>query len=213
MIRKALLGIIASALAATAALAQVNVVPQVGVTSAYLGKQTYSSAFFGLVPVSGGTDIVCIAGSATKSVRVQQIKIWGTAATAVQTLPLNLVRRTSADTGGTAASTTANPGVTTQIAKRETGNATATATLISYTANPTIVDSAPTYLDSQLLTMPIVTSAVSALPVDFNFAKDVENLLQAPLLSGAAAQLCVNIAGATITNAAAWNGSISWIEE
>lgn len=213
MIRKVLLGIIASALAASAALAQVNVVPSVGLTTGYLAKQTFSSAFFGLVPVTAGTDVVCIAGSATKAIRVQQIKIWGTAATAVQTLPLTLLRRVSVDTGGTAATTTANPGVTTQISKREAGNGTATAVLISYTASPTIVDTAPTYIDSQLLTMPIVTSAVTAAPVDFNFAKDAENLLQVPLLTGVAAQLCVNIGGATITNAAAWNGSITWTEE
>lgn len=206
--------VLAALLGATSAIAQVNVVPTVGMVTTYLPKATYSSAFFGLVPVSAGTDVVCITGSASRTVKVQRITIWGTAATAVQTLPLNLVRRASADTGGTAATTTANPGVVTQISRRDPNTSSAaTAVLTSYTANPTIVDAAPTYIDSQLLTMPIVTSAVSALPADFNFARDIENLLAPPTLYGVAQQICVNINGATITNAAAWNGSIVWTEE
>lgn len=216
MIRKLLLGIIASALAATAALAQINVVPQAGVTSGYVPKNTYSSAFFGLVPVvTSGTDEVCISGSATKVVRVQRITIWGTTATAPQTVPVSLLRRASLNTGGTAATTTANPGVTTQIASRDTGqnpNTSATAVLISYTAAPTVVDTAPVYIDSQLMVMPIVTSLMTASPVDFYFSRDAENNIQIATLRGAAQQICVNI-GAALTNASAWNGSIVWTEE
>src|SRR5437879_13199191 len=77
-------------------VAQINVVPQTGITTGYLPKVTYSSAFFGLVPVvTSGTDEVCITGSATKVVRVQRITIWGTTATAAQSVPLALVRRRS----------------------------------------------------------------------------------------------------------------------
>ena len=206
----AALGLVASA---TIALAQVNVVPQVGVTSSYLARQTYSSAFVGLVPVSGGTDVLCIAGSATKTIRLESIKIWGTTATAIQQLPVLLLRRTVADTGGTPATTTANPGVTTQIASRNTSNGTPTATLISYTANPTINDSAPTYVDSAEMVMPIVTSSVVAQPVVFDYAKDAVNLMQHPTLVGAAAQFCININSATVSNASLWNGSVTWIEE
>jgi hypothetical protein len=211
--RKFLALALGAALLVAPAAAQVNTVPQTGVQTAYVAKTTYSSSFFGLVPVvTSGTDQVCISGSATKTVRVQRITIWGTTATAPQTVPLSLVRRASLDTGGTAAGTTANPGITTQIAKRDTSTAAATAVLVSYTAAPTIVDSAPTYIDAQLLAMPIVTSVMSAVPVDFHFARDTENLLQPPTLVGVAQQLCVNNAAA-LTNASAWNGSIVWTEE
>src|SRR5437879_6044179 len=141
--------------AASPAVAQVNVVPQVGITTGYLAKTTYSSAFFGLVPAASATDVLCIAGSATKVVRINRITIGGTAGTLVN-LPVQAVRRVTADTGGTAALTTANPGITTQIASRDTGqatNASATAVLISYTANPTITDSAPVYLDSNMMAL------------------------------------------------------------
>lgn len=216
MLKRLMIGVALAATLASAALAQVNTVPQVGVTTGYAAKNTYSSAFFGLVPVvTSGTDEVCISGSATKIVRVQRITIWGTTATAPQAVPLNLVRRASLDTGGTAAATTANPGIATQIASRDTvqnGNTTSTAVLVSYTAAPTIVDTAPVYIDSQLLSMPIVTSVMPPTPADFYFGRDTENNIQVATLRGAAQQICVNI-GAALTNASAWNGSIVWTEE
>src|SRR5438128_330451 len=87
--------------------AQVNIVPQTGITSGYTPRITFSSAFFGLVPVTtSGTDEVCISGSASKVVRVQRITIFGTTASNTQNVPLALVRRVSLDTGGTAATTT-----------------------------------------------------------------------------------------------------------
>jgi len=210
----AFLGAVALAATLSGAFGQgVNTVSQPGLTTGYLPKVTYSSSFFGLVPVTtAGTDQVCITGSASKTIKIQSIKIWGTTATATQNVPLLLLKRVTADTGGTAASTTANPGITTQIAKRDPGSPAATATLISYTAAPTVNDSAPTYVDSAILAMPIITSVEAAQPIDFNYARDVENFLQPLTLSGAAMQACVNNAVA-LTNASAWNGVIVWTEE
>jgi len=213
--KRILLGALGLLALCTAALAQVNTVPQVGLGTGYVPKATYSSAFFGLVPVvTIGTDQICITGSANKIIRLQRITIYGTTTTGAQVVPLNLVRRASADTGGTPATTTANPGVTTQINRRDTGVAgAATATLVSYTAAPTIVDAAPTYIDSQLLAMPL--GLVSTQPpglVDFYFGRDLENNLAAPTLRGAANQICVNN-GTALTNASVWNGSIVWTEE
>jgi hypothetical protein len=210
LLSSALIGV---ALVATSIHAQVNTVPQVGVLSNYQGKTTYSSAFVGLVPVTAGTDVICIAGSATKTVKLQSLKISGTTATAVQSLPVVMLKRVTVDTGGTAASTTANPGTTTQIMSRSATNAAASATLISYVANPTITDTAPTYLDAASLTMPVVTTAAIIVPLVFDYARDNANLLQPPTLTGAAMQICANIQGVTVTNASVWNGSLTWTEE
>lgn len=212
---KRIVGAALAALFTTSALAQVNFVPQAGITSGYYAKQTYSSAFFGLVPVTGATDVVCIAGSATKTVRLVDVKLSGTVATAAITFPIQIVRRATADTAGTAATTTANPGVATQIASRDTGqglNTSSTATLISYTANPTINDTAPVYLDSQLLSLSLTTAAAYSV-TDFNFGFYNEDNVQAPTLRGAAQQICVNFGAVTLANAAALNGVITWTEE
>jgi len=214
MIRKLLLGTVAGLTLSGAASAQVNVVPQVGTTAAYLAKTTYSSSFFGLVPPASATDMVCIAGSASKIIRVQRIVIGGTAGTLVS-LPVNVVRRASLDTGGTAASTTANPGVTTQIASRDTGiagNTSATATLVSYTAVPTINDTSPVYLDSAMMTLNNFTTASNPLMTAFDWSRDIENLIQVPTLRGVSQQLCVNFNSVSITSGVL-NGQITWTEE
>src|SRR5882762_6677988 len=132
-LRTLLAGALIIALAfATPAWAQVTTVPQIGLGIGYVAKVTYSSAFFGFVPFTGATDEICISGSATKVVRVNRIVLGGTAS-AIINVPITVLRRASLDTGGTAASTTANPGITTQIASRDTGqapNLSATAVLV-----------------------------------------------------------------------------------
>ena len=195
------------------AFAQVNTVPQQGLGIGYVPKVTYSSAFYGLVPGASATDVVCIAASASRTVRLQRIEIGGTG-TAVS-LPIQLVRRASLDSGGTAASTTANPGVTTQIASRDTTLATnlsATATLISYTAVPTINDTSPVYIDSNLLGV-VATTVGSPTPMSiFDFAYAIEDNLQVPSLAkGSTQQICVNFGGVSTTSSL--NGTIVWTEE
>ena len=213
-IRSALLTALLLGLSAPA-FAQVNTVPQTGLTTGYLPKTTYSSAFFGLVPPASATDMVCIAASATKTVRVQRIVLTGSAATAVA-VPIQVVRRASLDTGGTAATTTANPGVTTQIASRDTTvatNASASATLISYTAVPTINDSAPVYVDSTVLGLAATSVGVVSAPTVFDWSRDIENLLQVPTLAkGSTQQLCVNFGTTSITTGVL-TGQITWTEE
>lgn len=205
---KAALGGVALLATPLSAQAQ-NTVPQVGVTSGYLAKVTYSAAFFGLVPPASATDLVCIAGSASKTVRVQNVKIGGTAGTLVS-LPLNLVRRVTVDTGGTAALTTANPANT--IAKRDVNVATASAVLISYTAVPTITDASPTYIDSLMLTLPTTAAGTVTAPAEFNYARDNASLLQPPVLAGIAAQICVNLNAVSVSSGLI-NGVVTWTEE
>ena len=195
------------------ASAQIAAVPQVGLTTGYLAKNTYSSAFFGLVPPASATDEVCITGSATKIVRVDRIAIGGTAGTLVS-LPIQVVRRATADSGGTLATTTANPGVTTQIASRDTGqatNASATAILASYTAVPTINDTAPVYVDSAMMILNTTATASPQVTV-FDWSRDIENNVQVPTLRGVAQQLCVNFNAVSISSGVL-NGSITWTEE
>ena len=194
----------------TPALAQVNTVPQTGVTSGYAPRgQTFAAAFIGLVPAASATDLVCIHGSATKTIKLQSLKLSGSAGTLVS-LPVTLVRRASVDTGGTAASTTANPANT--IAKMDTINATATAVPISYTANPTINDSSPTYIDSAELTLPVTSAGTVIVPLEFNFARNNSQLLQTPTLRGTAQQFCANLNAVSVSSGVI-NGTLVWTEE
>lgn len=184
-------------------------VPQTGVTWGYSPYgQTYSAAFIGLAPAASATDVICIAGSATKTIALQSIRLSGSAGTLV-TLPITLVRRAAVNTGGTAAGTTANPA--NNVSKRDTGNATHTAVPIAYTANPTITDSSPTYLDSQSLTLPVTSAGVATVPLYFDYNAGNSNLNQAPLLKGAAQQLCLNFNAVSVSSGVL-NGSLTWTE-
>lgn len=192
-----------------AASAQVNVVPQVGLVTSYLEKTTYSAGFVGLVPAASATDVICLAGSATKTVTLRSIKLSGTAGTLVS-IPVSLTRNAAADSGGTAATTTANPA--NAITKRDTNNPTATATPISYTANPTINDAAPTIFDSAELTLPTTAAGTVIRPTVFDFSRENIGLLQPPRLRGAAQQICVNLNAVSVSSGLL-NGMLEWTEE
>ena len=153
--------------------------------------------------------MICLAGSATKTVTLQQIRLSGTAATLV-TLPITLVRRAAANTGGTAATTTANPA--NNISKRDTTNGTASAVPIAYSANPTITDSSPTYLDSAALTLPVTTAGVATVPLDFDYRLSNVGLQQAVVLRGIAQQVCLNFNAVSVTSGVL-SGTLVWTEE
>lgn len=207
-IHKALLGLALVGALAAPAFGQVNVVPQVGLITSILKKSTYSSVALALPPAASATDIACIAGSATKTVVVRRVSISGTAGTLV-TAPFTLVRRASVDSGGTAATTTAN--WANNIAKHDTLSGAATATLISYAANPTINDTSPTYLRSDELTLPVTSAGTVVRPliwepdIPFTFA-------QGYVLRGVAQQLCINLNAVSVSSGLL-HASITWTEE
>lgn len=192
------------------ALAQVNVVPQVGVTTSYLARQSYSAVWIGLAPASTTTDLICISGSATKKIVLRQIKLSGSAGTTLS-LPVTILHRASLDTGGTVASTTANPANT--ISKREQANGAATAVLISYTANPTIGDTTPTYIDSAQLAVSLTTMATVSIPVTFDWINNNVGLIQPPVIAkNSTEQICVNLNSTSLASGLL-TGSITWSEE
>lgn len=198
------------ALAATfPALAQVNNVPQVGVYQGSVSKATYSAVALALPPAASATDIACIAGSATKTIKVTKIELSGTAGTLVSA-PFTLVRRTTADTGGTAATTTANWANT--ISKADTNDPTPSATLISYSANPTINDTSPTYIRSAYATLPVTSAGTSIVPIKWDFANDLSQQARSLTVRGAAQQLCINLNGVSVSSGLV-HANITWTEE
>ncbi len=199
------LGLILGLLASAAA--QVNVVPQVGVTSAYVKQKTYSAASVGLVPASSATDIFCISGSSSAAISVKQISISGTAGTLV-TAPFTLLRRTTLDTGGTA-TTTALP----VAAPNMSSDPAATATLTAYTANPTINDASPTYFRSSTLTLNTTGTTVQASPLVWSFGErigDFAKALDIPKAS-TAQQYCINLNAVSVSSGVL-NIDITWVE-
>lgn len=190
------------------AFAQVNTVQQVGLITSILKKSSYSAVALALPPAASATDIACIAGSSTKTIIVRRVSVSGTAGTLVSA-PVTLLRRTSVDSGGTAATTTANWANT--ISKRDANDASATATLISYSANPTINDTSPTYVASAYTTFPVTSAGVAIVPTvweldtPFSFVKGV-------VLRGTSQQACINLNAVSISSGLL-HISIDWTEE
>jgi len=209
MIRKLLLGFLAGLTLTGVASAQaINVVPQVGVISAILKKASYSAVALALPPAASATDIACIAGSATKTINIHKIVISGSAGTLV-TAPFTLVRRASLDTGGTAATTTANWANT--ISKRDTTDPAASATLISYSANPTINDASPTYIASAELTLPVTSAGTVTRPLIWDFDTPF-SFVKGVVLRGASQQACINLNAVSVSSGLL-HVAIDWTEE
>lgn len=197
-----LLGFAFSAQAQCISVGGVNNVPQPGMACLSEPSVTsYVATGIAIVPAASATDIACITGSATKTVRVELVRVVGTG-TAI-TIPVVLAKRASANTGGTA---TTGGAIPVPYALDST-NAAATATTVAWTANPTIVDTTPGVTDIQFLGLAATTTSTAG-NVTFNYTDRL--YMQAPILRGIAQQLCVNLNATSPT--ASLSVSFRWTE-
>lgn len=170
----------------------INSVPRSGVSCPSDSiAPTYAATGVGIAPASSATDIACITGNATNVVRVQQVRVSGSAGTLIS-LPVLITKHTVVNTGGTAATSTALPVPN----KLDSLNPSPVATTTAYTANPT-VDATATILDAGIVTLNVTTVAGGA-PTTFSWTTRAYN--EAPVLRGVAQQVCVNLNGVTVSS-------------
>lgn len=200
--------LIAATLGANAqclAVGGVNSVPQVGVSCASEPTvATYGATSVALVPVAAGaTDFFCIAGSATKTVRIQRIRVSGTATTIV-TVPLLVMKHVSLDTGTASATGTQIP----VPYAFDSGNVAATATTRAWiTANPTITDTTPGIIGSSNLQLNLPAAVGTSVIFDW----ESRNFMQAPILRGTAQEICLNL-NTTAVVAGLLYTTVTWTE-
>lgn len=191
-----LLGLTALAQAQCIGAGGINTVPQTGVAcQSEPSVATFGASGYGIVPASSATDVACVTGSATKVVRIQQVRLSGTAGTLV-TLPVILFKHTVANTGGTAAATTALP-VPVSFDTQTSTSAAATATTTAYTANPT-VDASALQVDAEVASFNVTTALVNGSQAFFDYR--ARPYFEAPTLRGVAQQLCVNLGGISVSS-------------
>lgn len=202
-----LLGLTTASLAQCVAVGGINSVPVTGLNcQSEPAVATFAAAGYGIVPASSATDIACITGSATKVVRVQSVRVSGTAGTLVS-LPVLLTKHTVANTGGTAALTTALP-VPVSLDTTVATTASATATTTAYTANPT-VDSTAVTIDAIVTSFNTTSALVNGSQANFDFKN--RNFMTAPTLRGIAQQICVAL-GAISVSSGLLTVSFTWTE-
>jgi len=165
-------------------------------------KASFMAASSGLVPAASATDIFTITGKAGRVVRINQIQISGIA-TAAAAIPISIVKRSTANSGGTSTAVTA-----VNLDTANSGSA-AQATVLAYTANPSSLGTAVGNVSTARMILSTASASVGTAPIVFAFERMYMKL---PTLRDATESLCINYG----TSTAAGNSldiSVSWTEE
>lgn len=150
-------------------------------------KSTYSIAFTGLVTAASATDIACLTGSGSKTIRITHVEISGTtSAGSGNSVNATLVKRSAADSGGVSSALTFVP--------HDSTDGAATATAVSYTANPSLGAAVG---NIRAFRIDLSSSGVAGTPAiwDFGDRGGVRDIV----LHGTSQQVCINFGTVTIT--------------
>lgn len=166
-------------------------------------KSTYMGATATFTPAAAPTDIFVITGSSTKTVRVLRIILSGVQTTAGGITTVSILKRSTADTAGTAVATTRVP--------LDSGFAAATAVVQHYTANPTV---GTLIADIYRPRVFIPAAATATLPVVIFDQDWTQNEWGTPpTLRGAAETLAISLNATLPVGAATFEVTIMWTEE
>lgn len=165
-------------------------------------RTTFSAGIVGLVPAAAATDIFTISGSNVpgRKVKVLRIEVSGVA-TASAAIPFSVVKRSTANTGGTATNPTA-------VAHEAITGLAASATVSAYTASPTTGNLVGVLQAKRgTLLTPAAGTPASPTPFDFTTANS-----KFPTLNGVGESICLNFGGATAAGNAL-DVFVTWTEE
>ena len=159
---------------------------------------TYSAGINGLALALLATDIFVIGGSATKTVRITKLILSAVQTTASQVSVL-VTKHSTANTVGTSTAPTKVP--------YDSLNAAATATVLAYTANPTVGTTVGTILVDRVF----IPGAATATDAQGMMALFGDNNGQTLVLRGVAEQIAINLNGVTVASGLA-NINVEWTE-
>jgi hypothetical protein len=159
--------------------------------------QTYSATILNLVAANIATDIFTLTGSATKTVKIQNIYISATQTTA-SNANIAFIKRSTANTAGTSTLPTVIP--------MDSTNAAGTAVVRAYTANPTLGTTVGTIYARKLF---VSTTTTIGSELQWMTAQDTNT--QPIVLRGANEVLAINLNSTTLSGNS-FNISIIWTE-
>lgn len=158
---------------------------------------TYTAVATGLTPASSPTDFLTLTGSATKTIRVVRAECTGVA-TAAGTNEIRAVKRSTANSGGTASTLTAAP--------LDSNLSAASAVAKSYTANPT-TGTLVGNIGSALFTAG--TTAAAASPALFTFGVGANYPV---VLRGTSQVFALNGAATSFGSGTSLSCAVTWQE-
>ncbi len=180
--------------------AQGHIIAPAAVSRGEGWKRTYSAYITGLVPGATPQDIFTITGVASTLVKVARLEIAGTA-TASATVLITLLKRSTANSGGTST----NP----VKLSYDSGDTAAGATITAYTANPTAGT-----LVNNLRTRKLLLGATSPTTIlDRMIEEYGVRPAKCPTLRSASEVYAVNLGGVTALAGWAFDIFIEWTEE
>lgn len=160
-------------------------------------KPTYSATTI-LTPFGGATDVCSISGSATKTVKVRRI-IFAGVASAVQTQPVAIIKRSTANTNG--------GGYSIAKVSYDSSNAASTVgTAEAWTTDPTLGTTVGTLADLYVQWANATTGLGSVTTFTFG------QLGQPIVLRGVAQSAAVNLGGVNYTSPTI-SCTFEWTEE
>jgi hypothetical protein len=161
-------------------------------------KATYRYSSTGNTLAATPTDVLTLVGSATTTVRVKRIAVSGLCTGGDSTQNIQLIKRTAANTAGTATSGT--------VCKHDSSDAAATAVPTLYTANPSSLGAG---VQCGCLALNL-GAAGSAGTVEWNFANRMDKAI---VLRGVAQCLAINLGGTALAAGTVLNYEMEWEED
>lgn len=157
------------------------------------GSPTYTASGLGYTAYATPTDMICIRGSATKTVAVSALAI-SPQATATVVGTYYWIKRSTANTGGTST----NP----LLIPHDSTDAAATAVIDLYTAAPTtgtaVGNLAATNISQTVLTAGTNPVNFYTSALTYSDATQVADFRKPFILRGVAEEICINFNGAAI---------------
>ncbi len=158
-------------------------------------KNTYGVVGVAITPAATPTDVVILKGSASVIVKVKKVTVSGIASSA-GSMDVSIVRRTTADTGGTFTNPT--------IHAYDSLNDATTASVQQYSANPTLGTGYA--IKNQTLNFGVAGAAGTVI---FDFMRQNDQPL---ILRGTAQSMAINLNGQTVPTTGKISYDVEWEE-
>lgn len=161
--------------------------------------QTYRASISGLTAAASATDFFTIQGAAGRQIRINFMKCSGVS-TGSATAILNVIKRSTLDTGGTSTSPAA--------VRLNSTNGAALATVKAYTVNPSALGTSIGQVDAGYLSTDTLASSVfSNAGLRFDFTN--QNLF----INDATTQVALNANAASFSSGTSLDCTIEWSEQ
>ena len=164
-------------------------------------RSTFRYVAADVSPAATATDVLVLSGSSSKVIRVTKVSINGTA-TAASIYDHYVIKRTAANTGGTATTKTA--------AQSDSTDAAQTATLSLYSANPSALGAGIALEGNKTYLAASSTPGAAALPFVYTYGNRNDKAI---VLRGTAESLAINFGGQAVPAGANLYINIEWTED